>query len=76
MKKNYVKPALLVETFRMDASIARTCNADEQIAHDILEAYEYVKEFMSLEDFIQKYLNDNNLNGYCYHTGTNALFLS
>lgn len=76
MKKNYVKPALLVETFCMDASIARTCNADEQIAHDILEAYELVKEFMTLAEFIEDYLNKKGLNGYCYHTGTNALFLS
>lgn len=85
MKKMYEKPMLYVESFKLDASVAGsvTCTADDEIAQQIMEAYNAYLATVGVSDnsatfeqFWKTYPQKPTGNTYCYHTAANSLFNS
>ena len=83
MKKKYEKPVLMVETFKLDLSIAgsNTCTDQSDQALQFQSAYEAWLNFTGKERgpaSLEEYLKSLKMptDTYCYHTMTNSLFNS
>lgn len=73
MKKEYIKPYLLVESFQLDAAIAAACSTENKLAiHYGLDSCTAEEEAPGLNYFGNKCVHDIQVEGdgndlICYH---------
>lgn len=87
MRLEYEKPEIIVEDFKIDIDIARSCSGINQQMQDLLEYWNGMSEDEKNEDYggtgedaFQDFLKimgyDNSTSGYCYFTSSTPLFKS
>ena len=68
MRKKYEKPMLFCECFKLDASIALGCTANNpDLVKAIYDSYNKNETGMDRDTYINFYLEKIDKNGYCYH---------
>ncbi len=73
MKKTYKKPVLVIEDFRMDVSIAASCDSFSMEIEGAMDTLRQMYPGADEATLVQM-LNDMGYGDYCYHTsqGTNV----
>ena len=73
VKKQYSKPTLVIEDFRMDVSIASACETSSVEIEGMLAALQQANPGATIQELIEL-LNQQGIGEYCYHTsqGTNV----